>query len=174
MEDMISEGFFHGIVDLAPGGVGEHLFGFMRDAGPHRMESAGKIGIPQIISTCSVNHMTPAKSKYRPEYKQRRKYDLDKFRTWIRLSPEELREVAKTFAAKLNKAGGPVKILIPKDGWSSVDQPGNPTYDPQEDRLFVDALRKNLHPQIQLAEIEANMEDRVFAEAVVKTALELF
>ena len=174
MEDMISEGFFHGIVDLAPGGVGEHLFGFMRDAGPHRMESAGKIGIPQIISTCSVNHMTPAKSKYRPEYKQRRKYDLDKFRTWIRLSPEELREVAKAFAAKLNKAGGPVKILIPKDGWSSVDQPGNPTYDPQEDRLFVDALRKNLLPQIQLAEIEANMEDRVFAEAVVETALELF
>ena len=53
-------------------------------------------------------------------------------------------------------------------------QPGNPTYDPQEDRLFVDALRKNLLPQIQLAEIEANMEDRVFAEAVVETALELF
>ena len=174
MEDMIGKGFFHGIVDLAPGGVGEHLFGFMRDAGPHRMESAGNIGIPQIISTCSVNHMTPAKSRYRPEYKQRRKYDLDKFRTWIRLSPDELKKVADVFADKLNKAEGPVKVLIPQNGWSSVDQPGNPTHDPQEDRVFVDILQKKLRPQIQLVEVKANMEDRAFAEAVVETALELF
>lgn len=174
MEDMISEGFFHGIVDLAPGGVGEHLFGFMRDAGPHRMESAGKIGIPQIISTCSVNHMTPAKSRYRPEYKQRRKYDLDKFRTWIRMSPEELKSVAETFAVKLNKAGGPVNVLIPLNGWSSVDQSGNPTYDPQEDRVFLEALRKNLHPEIKIVEVDANMEDTAFAQTVVETALELF
>ena len=66
MEEMISQGFFQGVVDLAPGGVGEHIFGFMRDAGPHRLESAGRAGIPQVISTCSVNHMTPAKSRYKP------------------------------------------------------------------------------------------------------------
>ena len=35
----------------------------MRDAGPDRMESAGKIGIPQIISACSINNMSPAKSR---------------------------------------------------------------------------------------------------------------
>jgi len=174
MEDMISEGFFQGIVDLAPGGVGEHLFGFMRDAGPHRMESAGKIGIPQIISTCSVNHMTPAKSRYKPDYHERRKYNLDKFRTWIRMSPQELLKVAEAFTEKLNKARGPVKVLIPQNGWSSVDQPGNPTHDPQEDRVFVDLLRERLHPEIQLVEVEANMEDRAFAETVVETALELF
>ncbi len=58
MEEMVAEGFFDAVVDLAPGGVGEHLFGFMRDAGPRRMESAGRMGLPQVISTCSVNHMT--------------------------------------------------------------------------------------------------------------------
>jgi len=174
MEQMIAEGFFQGVIDLAPGGVGEHLFKFMRDAGPHRMENAGEMGIPQIVSTCSVNHMTPAKSRYKPEYHQRRKYDLDKFRTWIRMSPQELLKVAEVFAEKLNKARGPVKVLIPQNGWSSVDQPGNPTHDPQEDRVFVDLLRERLHPEVQLVEVEANMEDRVFAEAVVETALELF
>ncbi len=174
MEDMISEGFFHGIVDLAPGGVGEHLFGFMRDAGPDRMVSAGKLGIPQIISTCSVNHMTPAKSRYKPDYHQRRKYDLDKFRTWIRMAPDELQKVAEVFVNKLNSAQGPVKVLIPQNGWSSVDQPGNPTHDPQEDRLFVDVLQKKLDPQIQIVEVPANMEDLAFAEVVVETALKLF
>ena len=174
MEDMIANGFFQGVVDLAPGGVGEHLYGFMRDAGPHRLETAGKAGIPQIISTCSVNHMTPAKSKYKPEYHERRKYDLDKFRTWIRLSSTELKEVAGAFAEKLNQATGPVSVVIPQNGWSSVDSPQNPTYDPQEDRVFVDTLRQQLKPDISIVEIQANMEDEAFAQAIITAALEIF
>lgn len=174
MEDMISHGFFEGVVDLAPGGVGEHLFGFMRDAGPRRMESAGDAGIPQVISTCSVNHMTPAKSRYKPEYHERRRYDLDKFRAWLRLSPDELREVARAFREKLNRSKGPVKVLIPLKGWSSVDYPGNATYDPEEDRTFTEELRKGLKAEIEVLEVDANMEDPAFADAVVRTCIEIF
>jgi uncharacterized protein (UPF0261 family) len=173
MEEMLSQGLFQGVIDLAPGGVGEHLFGFMRDAGPDRMESAGRAGIPQIISTCSVNHITPAKSKYKPEYHERRKYDLDRFRTWVRISPDELREVAKTFKEKLNKAEGPVKVLIPQRGWSSVDYPGNVTHDPEEDRVFVEELQDGLNSGIEVLEIDANMEDPEFAKRVVETALKI-
>jgi uncharacterized protein (UPF0261 family) len=173
MEEMISQGLFQGVIDLAPGGVGEHLFGFMRDAGPNRMESAGEAGIPQIISTCSVNHMTPAKSRYKPEYHERRKYDLDKYRTWIRLSPAELIEVAGAFREKLNSARGPVKILIPLRGWSSVDYPGNATHDPEEDRGFVQELRRGLNPDIEILEVDANMEDPDFAAAVIGAALKI-
>lgn len=173
MDEMISQGFFQGIIDLAPGGVGEHLFGFMRDAGPNRLESAGRAGIPQVISTCSVNHMTPSKSRYKPDYHERRKYDLDKFRTWLRMSPDELKEVADVFADKLNRAEGPVKILMPLKGWSSVDYPGNATYDPDEDRVFIEELRSKLNPEIEILEVNANMEDPEFAEAVIKTALDV-
>jgi uncharacterized protein (UPF0261 family) len=173
MEEMISQGLFQGVIDLAPGGVGEHLYGFMRDAGPNRMESAGKAGIPQIISTCSVNHMTPAKSRYKPEYHDRRKYDLDKYRTWVRLSPDELREVASAFSEKLNQAKGPVKVLIPLRGWSSVDYPGNVTYDPEEDRVFVQELHRGLNPGIEIVEVDANMEDPEFAAAVAGASLKI-
>ena len=174
MEDMIAGGFFQGVIDLAPGGVGEHLFGFMRDAGPYRLENAGKLGIPQIISTCSVNHMTPAKSRYKPDYHERRKYDLDKFRTWIRLAPEELIQVASTFAQKLNNATGPVTIIVPSNGWSSVDMPGNPTHDPEEDQIFVQELRASLNSNMEIIEVAANMEDPEFARAVVEAALKKF
>jgi uncharacterized protein (UPF0261 family) len=174
MEDMIAEGFFQGVIDLAPGGVGEHHFGFMRDAGPNRLETAGKLGLPQIVSTCSVNHMTPARSKYKPEYHQRRKFDLDKLRTWIRLSAEELKEVAAVFAEKLNPAIGPVVVLIPRKGWSAADLPGNDTHDPAEDQLFTQVLREKLKPEVQIVEVDANMEDPEFAAEVVKTALEIF
>ena len=171
---MISQKLFQGVVDLAPGGVGEHLFGFTRDAGPDRLESAGKIGIPQVISTCGVNHITPSKSRYTPEHQQRAKYDLDKFRTWLRISPDELTKVAHVFAEKLNRAMGPVRMIIPLNGWSSVDVPGNPTHNPEEDRIFIEELREKLNSEIQIVKVQAHMEDEAFAQAVVKAALEIF
>lgn len=173
MEAMIREGLFQAVVDLAPGGVGEHLFGFMRDAGPDRLESAGRLGVPQIVSTCSVNHMTPAKRKYKAEYAERRKYDLDKHRTWIRHDPEELKQIAAEFARKLNHAKGPVRMVIPGKGWSSVDAPGNPTHDPDEDRVFVQEIKGLLNPGIPVQEVDANMEDPDFAQAVARLTLEV-
>lgn len=173
MEKMISDGFFQGVIDLATGGVGEHLFGFTRDAGPNRLESAGKQKIPQVISTCGVNHITPAKSKYREQYHQRRKYHLDKFRTWLRASPEELVQMADAFAEKLNWADGPVEIVIPMKGWSSADCPGNPTYDPEEDRIFIRQLRAKLREDIPIREVDANMEDPEFADAVIRSFMDI-
>jgi len=146
----------------------------MRDGGPNRLESAGKKGIPQIISTCSVNHMTPSRSKYKKDFYKRRQYDLDKLRTWIRLSPEELKQVAEEFIRKLNGSNAPVKVIIPTQGWSSVDSMGNPTYDPDEDRIFIDTLRKKLDPQIKIIEVDANMEDQHFSQQIIQAALELF
>jgi uncharacterized protein (UPF0261 family) len=145
----------------------------MRDAGPDRLESAGKLGIPMVVSTCSVNHITPSKSRYTADHLERRKYDLDKFRTWVRISTQELKEVAAAFVDKLNAAKGPVRMVVPLRGWSSVDVPGNPTYDPTEDRLFVEELRRGVKPGITILEVDANMEDPGFAEAVVKEALEV-
>lgn len=174
MEKMIAEGFFQGVIDLAPGGVGEHLFGYMRDGGPDRLESAGKKGIPQIVSTCSVNHMTPSRSKYKKEFYERRKYDLDKFRTWIRLSTDELEQVAHEFARKLNDSKAPVKVMVPMQGWSSVDCMGNPTYDPKEDLVFIETLRSKLNPDIEIIQVDANMEDAKFSEIVTQAALEIF
>ncbi len=174
MEEMILLGLFDGVIDLAPGGVGEHLFGGMRDAGPNRLEGAGRMGLPQVLAPCGVNHLTPPKSKYTPQDHKRRRYDLDRYRTWLRATPEELRAMANAFADKLNAAKGPVTFLFPARGWSSVDGPGQPTHDPQEDRVFLDELRAGLSQGIQVREVEANMEDPAFAESVIQASRELF
>lgn len=174
MEDMIAQGLFDGVVDLATGGVIEHLVGGMRDAGPHRLEAAGKAGIPQIISTCGVNHISPPKRKYTEDHQRRRRYDLDRFRTWLRASPEELIQAARLFAEKLNMAKGPVKAVIPLKGWSSADYPGNETYDPKEDLIFIDELKRLLKPEIEVRLVEANMEDSQFVEAIDATVEEIF
>lgn len=172
MEEMIAEGLFRMVIDLAPGGVGEHLYGFMRDAGPHRLEAAGKAGIPQVVCTCGVNHITPSRSKVGPRKSERRTYHLDRFRTWFRMTPDELEEVSQVFAGKLNLASGPVKVLIPLRGWSSIESPGSPTYDPEEDAIFVRGLKRALKKEIEVIEVDANMEDPEFSAAVVRAAFE--
>ncbi|HNS15634.1 MAG TPA: Tm-1-like ATP-binding domain-containing protein [Syntrophorhabdaceae bacterium] len=174
MELMIEQGLFDGVIDLAPGGVIEHLVGGMKDAGPSRMEAAGKVGIPQVISTGGVNYITPPKSKYTEEHRARKKYDLDKFRTWIKASPDELKKAAGVFAEKLNRSKGPVKVIIPLKGWTNFDIPGSATYDPEEDRVFVDALKKAVSPGIEVIEIDANIEEKTFARALADALMKLF
>jgi uncharacterized protein (UPF0261 family) len=173
-EEMVASGLFRGVVDLAPGAVGEHLYGYMRDAGPFRLESAGRMAIPQVVSTCGVNHATPSRSRTPARLWSGRKYDLDRFRTWLRVSADELRQISEAFAEKLNRSKGPVKVLVPLRGWSSVDSPGSPTYDPNEDAVFVAALRSMLRKEIEVIQVDANMESPEFAQAVVETSLGMF
>ena len=173
MEDMVRQGLFDAVIDLAPGGVGEALWKGMRSSGPRRMEAAGDMGLPQVIAPCSVNFMTPRKSQYKPEYHARRKVDLDRHRTWIRISPEEMEAVARAFAEKLNRAKGPVRVVIPRKGWSAVDREGSPAYDPEEDALFTKVLKNSLKEGIIVREVDANLEDPAFAEAVVAAFREM-
>ena len=82
--------------------------------------------------------------------------------------------MAGVFAEKLNQAKGPVIFMVPLNGWSSADLPGNDSHDPAEDRQFTEVLRQKIKPEVQIVVINANMEDPEFAEAVVEYALKIF
>jgi uncharacterized protein (UPF0261 family) len=168
MEEIIErQNIFGAVIDLAPGGVGEEVLGFDRAAGPTRLEAAGKRGMPQIIAPCGVNWGSPLKRKYKPEYEFRKKYDYDALRTFIRLSKEEMIMVADTMADKLNRARGPVKVLIPLGGWSSLDRKGTDFYNAELDRTFVDELKKQLKPGIEVREVDIDLDTPEFAQAIV-------
>jgi uncharacterized protein (UPF0261 family) len=168
MEEMIAAGYFDAVVDLAPGGVGEELLGGMRAAGPTRLEAAGDMGLPQVLAPSGVNFMSPNRKNYKADFQERRRYDLDKDRTWLRLNPAELRQVAEVMAQKLNRAKGPVVFLIPSRGWSMADAPGTAAYDPAEDQVFTETLRKMCKPEISIRTVEAYLNDPIFAQAVVE------
>ncbi|MCZ7574525.1 MAG: Tm-1-like ATP-binding domain-containing protein [Ardenticatenaceae bacterium] len=168
MEEMIErQGLFQAVIDLAPGGVGEELLGFSRAAGSSRLEAAGKRGIPQIVAPSGVNFGTPLKAKYKPKYELRKKYDYDGLRTFIRLSNDELVMVATVMARKLNRARGPVKVVIPLGGWSSVESRQTGFYDGEADRVFVDELKRRLSPNVEVMEIDSDLDTTDFAQAIV-------
>lgn len=174
MEEMIGMRFFDGVVELAPGGVGEEVLGGMRAAGPDRLTTAGKLGIPQVIAPGGVNLMSPRKSRYKPEYLERRKFDLDELRTFLRISDDEMETVATVFAEKLGGAAGKVLVLFPTAGWSALDAPSSHMFDAQQDRIFLRVLKEKAGPGVEIREIEANLEDETFAEAVVQACLATF
>jgi uncharacterized protein (UPF0261 family) len=175
MEEMISEGFFDAVVELAPGGVGEEYLGGMRAAGANRLTSAAKIGIPQVIAPGGVNLTSPRKSHYKPEHHERRKFELDELRTFLRVSDDEIVGMAKVFAEKLNQANGPVIFLFPTQGWSAVDPPAGHMFDRDQDRLFLMTLKGALSSdKVTIREVEANLEEQTFADAVASACLDIF
>jgi uncharacterized protein (UPF0261 family) len=143
------------------------LLGFTRAAGPTRLEAAGKKGIPQLVAPCCVNWGSPLKRKYKPEYELRKKYDYDAARTFIRLSKDEMVMVADAMAEKLNKALGPVKVIIPLGGWSSLDRRGTDFYNGELDRAFIDELKKQLKSDIEVREVDTDLDTPEFAQAIV-------
>ena len=170
MDSLIEQGYFDAVIEVAPGGVIEEIFEGHRAAGPKRLEAAGKRGIPQVIAPGSIN-LTGCgiTRKHREKYATReRVLKIDEIRAMTRFNDEELRIGAKAYAEKLNQAKGPVSILFPLRGWTSLDREGSILYDPQKDRVFVEELIRHLKPEIEIVELDYNLEDPPFALALVE------
>jgi uncharacterized protein (UPF0261 family) len=183
MEELIGDGFFHGVMDIVPAGVAEQLLRGNRAAGPNRLESAGEKGIPQLITPCGFDMLScgPLERGDRGDplwvskgIKNRKLFIPDAFRVQARTTSQELREIAKEVAKKLNKSKGPVAVLIPLKGWSSIDQEGMPLYDPDADQAFLDELRIHLSKKISLVELDLHLNTREFAEEAVNQFLKLY
>jgi len=129
MEELINQGLFDGVLDFVSASVSENLVGGNRDAGPTRLEAAGKAGIPQVVS-CSGLEMISCGPLSRRDHgdplwtsrrlAERKLFLQDNFRVQARTTKEELRQAAVVIAEKLNKARGPVKFFIPLRGWSTL------------------------------------------------------
>jgi uncharacterized protein (UPF0261 family) len=183
MEDLIEEGIFQGVLDIVPAGVGEELLGGNRAAGPKRLESAGEKGIPQLITPSGFDMLScgPMERGDRgdplwvsKDIKNRRLFIPDAFRVQARTTSQELREIAREVARKLNQSKGPVVILIPLKGWSSLDKEGMPLYDPEADQVFLHELKSHLNPAIPLIELNLHLNTREFAEEAVNQFLKLY
>ena len=102
-----------------------------------------------------------------PQFHGRKMFWMDETRPLSRFNKEESVKIGEVMAEKLNKAKGPVKFVIPLKGWSSSDPPDSDLFEPDTDRAFIDALKKNLKPEIEVREVDAYLETPEFAQAVV-------
>jgi uncharacterized protein (UPF0261 family) len=171
MDRLISQGFFDGVIEIVPAGLIEERFKGNRAAGPERLNAACERGIPQVWAPCCLN-LTGAG----PTRTNRDKYiasgkvlNIDEMRAMARFPRDELLIGAQLYAEKMNKAKGPIKLVVPLRGWSSLDQEGSILYDPEEDRIFINELKKNLRCHIEIEEVDCNLEDIGTARALVES-----
>jgi len=169
LESYVADHEVSAVIELAVNEIGNELFGGLASAGPHRLESAAKKGIPLVLVPGSADFINFLGPETIPEkYRGRTIHPHNPQATILRTNREENLVLGKTIAVKLNKAKGPVVILWPGLGLSSVDRVGKPFWDPDADRAFLEGLRSNLDPRIPIKEVDAFINDRDFAGMVVE------
>ena len=168
MEDAVQQGLINGVLDLVTHEVIDHLYGGYCDAGPARLEAAGKKGIPQVIVPGCLDFIVFSPPEKIPEsFRERKVYRHTPEVAIVRANKDEMASVGKTIAEKLNRALGPIVVVVPNQGFSPANKRGKPLYDPEADRALVDALRQNLMPSIRIVELDAHINDELFAKQAV-------
>jgi uncharacterized protein (UPF0261 family) len=174
MERLIDEGLIRGVLDVSTQELTGHVCQGLFDAGPDRMKAAGRRGLPQIVAPGGTDYIVLGPlASLTVEQRSRPLIVHNPNITLIRTAREEMAEVGRLMALRLNEARGPVAVLIPTDGYSYSDHPGHVFHDPAADAALVEALESDLGPQVELIKIKAHINDPAFAEALAKKMGEL-
>lgn len=173
MDRLISQGFFDGVIEIVPAGLVEERFKGNRAAGMERLDAACERGIPQVWAPCCLNitGAGPTRSNREKYIASGRVFKIDEIRDMARFPIDELLIGARLYAEKINKIKGPIKLVVPLRGWSSLDREGSVLYDPEEDQVFIQELKKHLHSPLEMEEVDCNLEDFETAKALVNSLI---
>ena len=174
MEGLIDDGWFAGVLDVTTTEWADEVVGGVLSAGPHRLSAAGRKGIPQVVSVGALDMVNfGAPDTIPAEFRDRRLYRHNPSVTLMRTTPDECRRIGERIASQLNRAVGPVVVLLPTRGVSMIDREGQPFHDPEADGALFGALRAGLRKEIRVHELDAHVNDPEFAHALADELLVL-
>jgi uncharacterized protein (UPF0261 family) len=168
MEEMIDQGLFDGVFDLTTHEITDWLYNGLHAGGPTRLDAAARTGVPQVVVPGCVDFivMGPVE-KLEPEFKKRKIYKFNPAVSMVSTTPAEMEQIASVMAEKFNRAKGPLLVLIPLRGFSMYCHPGESMFDPERDAVFIKALKGRLNSGIRVMEVDAHINDPLFAETAV-------
>lgn len=165
----------NGVFDLVTHEISCHLFGGICDAGPLRLEAAGKKGIPQLVVPAKTDILSFSTGLGPPErFRGRRAWMHNPDLGLVKLNMEEITLVGETITDKLNRAVGPTAMIIPKGGLSSYGKGWEEFADEEADLTLIEILKKKLKPEIKILEVDAGINDKRFAETATDLLDEMF
>jgi uncharacterized protein (UPF0261 family) len=164
LEAMIEEGLVNGVFDLTLWEVTNRVFGGVWDPGPHRLETAGRKGVPQVVAPGMVDVIAFKIDDVAERFRERKLIKHTESVVVAPLNAEEIGQVAEVIAEKLNLATGPTAVIIPTKGFSPGGKEGRVYYNPERDQHFIKVLKERLKPEITFVEVEAYINDAIFAE----------
>jgi uncharacterized protein (UPF0261 family) len=173
MEQLIEDGAFRAVLDMTTTELADELVGGVMSAGPHRLEAAGRKGIPQLVCPGAIDMVNfgPVET-VPPQFRTRNLYTHNPSVTLMRTTPDECAEIGRITATRLNRASGPVTVLIPLRGVSAIDKIGAQFYSPEALNAYRRALESSLTPTIRVVELDAHINDEEFAIVAVELLME--
>jgi uncharacterized protein (UPF0261 family) len=169
MEEFIAQGLVAGVIDFTLHEIADEMFGgYCKGIGPKRLETAGQSGIPLVVAPGGLDNAVFSPFYPMPDQLKGRKIHSHDIRFCVRMGPEEMKKFAQTIGEKMNRSKGPNYVLIPKKGWSEADKAGMELFDPKTDQIFVEELRKIIHPNIPIEEMDVHISDPAFALRAVE------
>ena len=167
MEALMRSGFITASLDVTTTELADELVGGVLSAGPDRLETAGALGIPQVVSLGALDMVNFGPFESVPaEFRDRLLYKHNPTVTLMRTTPEECAALGRTIARKLNEARGPLTVFVPLKGVSLIATEGQVFHDPAADEALFCTLRENLDPEVDLRELDLDVNDPEFAHAL--------
>jgi len=176
MEELINEGKIQGVFDLSTNELIDHLYGGMTDAGPKRLEVAGALALPYLVAPGNLDHLLFNSPEHIPErFRDRKVHVHGPTVRLLRTRKQEMEEVGKIMAEKLNRAKGPTAVIFPLRGFSVANLLVKEEFDdPEADRLLLKTLKKTLRSDIKIIEYDIHINDEEFAHRAADIFLDLY
>ena len=169
MEALMEAGFITGSLDITTTELADELVGGVLSAGPERLEMAGSLGIPQVVSLGALDMVNfGPKDTVPAKFADRNLYVHNATVTLMRTTEDECAELGRIIARKLNAATGPVTVFIPLGGVSMIDVPGGPFFDAAADAALIRELKAGLRPGVEVVEMAIPINDPAFSRAMAE------
>jgi len=175
MEDLISSGFFEGVLDLTTTEWADEIIGGVLAAGPHRSEAAALHNIPQVVSVGALDMCNFGAYETVPtKFAGRILYKHNPTVTLMRTVASENVLFGKKLAEKLNMAHAYTTLMLPLKGVSMIDAEGQPFYSKEADEALFNELRKGINRNVvKLEEYDMHINDKEFAEKAAQNLIDL-
>jgi uncharacterized protein (UPF0261 family) len=176
MEKLADSGLVAALIDITTTEVPDFLVGGVFPCTEDRFGAVIRTRLPYVGSVGAVDMVNfGAKDTVPAKFAGRNLYVHNPQVTLMRTTPEENVAIAEFITARLNRMEGPVRFLLPLGGVSAIDVPGMPFHDPAADRALFDTIRARFAPapNRKLIEVDAAINDRAFADAVLAAFREI-
>jgi uncharacterized protein (UPF0261 family) len=173
MEELIATGLVDGVLDVTTTELADELAGGIWPSGPERLETAGRLGIPQVVSLGALDVIvissTGLPDPLPDRFRGRPVYLHNEVLAATRATPEECRELAAVIARKLNAAIGPTVLFVPLRGLSLLSTEGQVLCDAEGDEALFSTLRELVDSsKVEMHEVDADINDPQFALALAE------
>jgi uncharacterized protein (UPF0261 family) len=174
MEALAADGFLAGVLDITTTELADDLVGGVLSAGPDRLEAVGHAGLPQVVSLGALDMVNFGPRDSVPErFAHRTLHVHNPTVTLMRTTVQESAELGRRIGRKLSAAKGPTVLFVPLRGVSMIAVEGQPFHAPEADAALIGALRETLDDQVEYHELDLDVNDDRFADAMANRLHEL-